>query len=157
MRMPLILAALVSVALAQTKYTGPIPPKSDVPFLLHANKLVELDSGVAQKSQRKDNTVFTVAGAGAQAKTPMAEPIFLVNSEKLNPEILALWRMTPKGAARELEIPAKPKKDSPRPIRTTAVKVSGNTFRVETQEFLENGEYCLSPEGTDQAFCFSVY
>jgi hypothetical protein len=157
MRMPLIAAAVLAAAFAQTKYTGPVPTKSDVPFLLHANKLVELDSGVAQKSQRKDNTVFTVAGAGAQAKTPMPEPIFLVNSEKLNPETLALWRMSPKNGARELEIPAKPKKDSPRPIRTTAVKVTGNTFRVETQEFLENGEYCLSPEGADQAFCFSVY
>jgi hypothetical protein len=30
-------------------------------------------------------------------------------------------------------------------------------FRVEAAQYLENGEYCLSPEGENIAFCFTVF
>jgi len=151
------LVCLAASGWGQDKYSGPVPPKKDVPYLLHADKLVELESGSAQPSERKDSTVYTVVGAQAQARTPMAEPIFLLDSAKIAAEKLALWRMTPKGGARELEIPKKPKRDSPRPLRITATRLSGNLYKLEAQEFLENGEYCLSPDGSNEAFCFTVY
>jgi hypothetical protein len=151
------LLAGAAFAPAQEKYVGPVPPKKDVPYLLHANKLVELDTGTAQPGERKDNTLYTVSGAGAQARTPMAEPVFLLDSAKIAADKLSLWRMTPKGGLRELEIPKKPKRDSPRPMRVNATRLSGNLYKVEAQEFLENGEYCLSPDGSNEAFCFAVY
>ncbi len=158
MRFGLVIMILsVVAAWGQEKYTGPLPPKRDVPFLLHANKLVELDTGTAQPGERKDNTLYTVAGAGAQARTPMAEPIFLLDSTKIVADKLSLWRMIPKGGVRELEIPKKPKRDSPRPVRINATRLANGLYRIETQEFLENGEYCLSPDGSNEAFCFAVY
>jgi hypothetical protein len=30
-------------------------------------------------------------------------------------------------------------------------------LKVEVNEPLENGEYCLSPEGSNAVFCFSEY
>jgi hypothetical protein len=30
-------------------------------------------------------------------------------------------------------------------------------YRVEVNEPLEDGEYCLSPEGSNDVFCFSEY
>lgn len=154
-----LLTALAAVAFAQSeKYRGPRPPKTDVPYLLHANKLVELDSGEAQQSDRKDETVYTVAGATAQARTPMPEPIFVIAAEKIAPDKLDLFRMTvSRSGARELAIPKKPKRDSPRPVRMTAAKLEGNLYKLEAQEFLENGEYCMSPQGVNAVFCFTVY
>ncbi len=152
----ILLAAIPLLAQAQ-KYTGPRPAKTDVPYLLHADKLVETDSGSAQEQDRKDDHFVTVAGASAQARTPMAEPIFVIAAEKIQPDKLAMWRMEPKGGSRTLSIPKKPRRDSPRPIRLMATKLDGNLYKVEAQEFAENGEYCLSPEGSSQVFCFVVY
>jgi hypothetical protein len=35
--------------------------------------------------------------------------------------------------------------------------LEGKLYRVEANETLENGEYALSPDGSDQVFCFQVY
>jgi hypothetical protein len=153
-----ILALLAAAGYAQSeKYTGPRPPKPDVPYLLHANKLVELDAAVAQQSERKDDTVFTVPGTASTAQTPLPEPIFVIASEKIAPDKLDMFRMTAKGGARELVIPKKPKRDSARPVRMTASRLEGNLYKLEAQEFLENGEYCMSPQGANSVFCFAVY
>lgn len=155
----LLLALAPLAAFAQSeKYAGPRPPKTDVPYLLHANKLVELDSGVAQQSERKDDTVYTVAGAASKAQTPMPEPIFVIAADKIAPDKLDMFRMTvTKNGSRELAIPKKPKRDAPRPVRMTASKLDGNLYKLEAQEFLENGEYCMSPQGSNAVFCFAVY
>jgi hypothetical protein len=39
----------------------------------------------------------------------------------------------------------------------TASKLDGNLYKLEAQEFLENGEYCMSPQGSNAVFCFAVY
>ena len=150
------LALFCAAAFAQ-KYTGPRPPKADVPYLLHAGKLVELDSGSAKEEQKKDDTIYTIPGATAQARTPMPEPIFLMTSEKIQADRMSLWRLNAKGGARELLMSRKQRRDGPRPIRVAATKVADGLYKIEAQEFCENGEYCLSPEGSNQVFCFSVY
>jgi hypothetical protein len=149
--------ALILVAQAP-KYSGPVPAKSDLPCLLHADKLVELEPGTAQEEKKKDDTLYTVPGAGAtQARTPMAEPIFVVKAEKLVPDRMALYKLEVRNGRREVLIPRVPKRNSTRPIRTLATRLSNGLFKIEAQEFLENGEYCLSPDGSNQVFCFSVY
>lgn len=158
MRLLILAFAALSLVAQSEKYNGPRPTKPDVPYLLHADKLVELDNGSAQQSEQKNDTVYTMAGATAQAKTPMPEPIFVINAQKINPEQLSLFRVnTGKSGGRELVIPKKAGKNGPRPVRVTAVKLDGSLWKVEAQEFLENGEYCLSPEGSNQTFCFSVF
>jgi hypothetical protein len=154
-----LLALSACVAIAQSeKYTGPRPPKPDVPYLLHANKLVELDAATAQQADRKDDTVFTISGTASKAQTPLPEPIFVIAAEKIVPDKLDMYRMNvAKGGARELAIPKNPKKGSPRAVRMTASKLDGNLYKLEVQEFMENGEYCMSPQGSNAVFCFAVY
>ena len=32
-----------------------------------------------------------------------------------------------------------------------------NLFWIEANEYLDNGEYCLTPEGSNKVFCFQIY
>jgi hypothetical protein len=98
-----------------------------------------------------------LSGASSKARTPLAEPIFLIRVEKLNPEKLALYPLEVKNGSREVYFPNRPKKDSARPVHTIVTRVADGLFRVEANEGLENGEYALSPEGSNQVFAFQVY
>ena len=84
------------------KYVGPRPTKADMPYLLHASNLVETEAGDATEEKRKDGTAFVVAGAAAKVRTPMAEPIFVMESGKIVPDRLQLYRMDVKGGHREV-------------------------------------------------------
>jgi hypothetical protein len=156
MRLP-ILFLFAFAALHAQKYSGPRPAKADVPYLLHASRLVETDAGDAAEEKRKDGTAFVVAGATAKSRTPMAEPIFVMESQKIVPERLQLYRMEVKSGHREVFVPFKVRRDGPRPLRLTVTKLTGNIFRVEAGETLDPGEYSLSPENSNQVFCFQVY
>ena len=152
-------ATVALPALAEKKYTGPRPSKQDVPFLLHAGKLIELESSMASESQGKDGTVYTVSGATTQARTPVPEPIMLFLSNKINPDRMALYKMEARGGNRVLTIapPSKRKKDKDRPIFLMVTPLSPGLFKVEVNEVIDPGEYCLSPEGSNQVFCFTTY
>ncbi|MCC7157461.1 MAG: hypothetical protein IT161_22975, partial [Bryobacterales bacterium] len=76
---------MVCVSLLAQKYQGPAPPKPDIPYLLHASNLVETEVGEAQESKMKDDLLYTVRGATSTARTPLAEPIFIVDAQKLFP------------------------------------------------------------------------
>jgi hypothetical protein len=54
-------------------------------------------------------------------------------------------------------LPQKPKKNSPRPLRLSLEPLSAGLYKLEVQEPLENGEYCLSPGGSNAVYCFAVY
>ena len=158
----LVLAAATGLLLAQApkKYTGPKPPKTDTPYLLHASTLVPLETGTAAEESRKDETANVVKGASSTARTPLAEPIFLLASEKLVPEKLELYRVTvSKSGNREVAVPknAKKMKDAVKPIRLSVAKLEGSLFRLEATEALEIGSYCLSPSGSQEVYCFDVY
>lgn len=161
----LILAVVAAgtLAWAQTggkKYTGPRPPKPDLPYLLHAANLVPTEAGTASEESRKDDTANIVKGSSSPARTPLAEPIFLLASEKLTPEKLELYRVAvSKAGNREVVFPKNPKKmkDAPKPVRLSVAKLDGNIYRLEATEALENGSYCLSPSGSADVFCFDVY
>jgi hypothetical protein len=89
----LLLVGVCSVVSPAEKYNGPRPPKSDVPFLLHADNLVETEVQQANEEKKKDDLTYWVAGASSPARTPLAEPIFLFQSEKLAPEKLQLYQL----------------------------------------------------------------
>lgn len=156
----LALAMVLSAALplaAQGKYNGPRPPKPDVPFLVHATNLVETEVLEAAQSTERNSTVYTVAGAASPVKTPVPEPIFLFQSEKLNPDRLSCYRMTVRGGNRTITFPARRGKDGPQPVYMMVTPLDRGLFRVEVNEPVEEGEYCLSPDGSNQVFCFSIY
>lgn len=139
------------------KYSGPIPQKSDVPFLVHADNLIPTDVSEAREEGRKDSTLAVVQGASASAKTPLAEPIFLLKTDKLVAEKLQAYRMEVRNGNREVVINSKKSKDIAKPIFLNVTRLSDGLYRIEVDQTLENGEYCLSPDGSNQTFSFQIY
>ena len=140
------------------KYSGPKPPKPDVVYLLHASNLVATEVAEAkQQDGKKDATTYWVSGPASNAKTPLAEPIFLLASGKLQPDSLELYRFDVKNGRRELTLEQKRSRNGPRPLRMSVTKIENGLYRLEASETLENGEYGLSPSGSNTVFCFQVY
>jgi len=148
---------LIALSLAAAdKYQGPRPPKPDLPYLLHASRLVETEATEAREEKRKGDTVYVISGASSPARTPLAEPIQLVETEKLQADRLELYKLEVRNGRREAVFPAKRKRDV-RPIRISVTRLDQNLYRVEAAEGLENGEYSLTPAASNQVFCFQVY
>jgi hypothetical protein len=124
---------------------------------MHADNLIETDVTEAKEEQRKNESAYTIPGAAASARTPLAEPIFLFLSDKIAPESLELYRLEVKGGNRQVTF-SKKQRDS-HPLRLMVTRLTGKLFRVEVNEGmgLEPGEYSLSPSGSNQVFCFGVY
>jgi len=138
------------------KYDGPRPPKADVPYLLHANELVATEAGQAKEQNRKDEITYVIEGANSSAKTPLASPIFLLEAEQLAPDKIELYRLEARNGQRQVMFSRK-KKDNNRPLRLSVAKVADRLYRLEVEESLENGEYSLTPSGSNQVYCFQVY
>ncbi|MGE5570442.1 MAG: hypothetical protein ACM3S5_15505 [Rhodospirillales bacterium] len=143
---------------AQEEYKGPRPPKPDVPYLVHADTLIETEVQEASETKKKDDYIYTIAGSASPARTPLAEPIFLLLSEKLSPDSLELYRLEVKGGNRQVTVSPN-RKRSARPLRLTVTRLADKLYRLEVNEGLglENGEYSLSPNGSNTVFCFEVY
>lgn len=156
LRRTLPLVFLAAVAAAQPKYTGPRPAKPDLLYLKHADSLVPTEAAEAkEEKQKKDDILYIIAGANSSAKTPLASPIFLLQVEKLVPDTLRLFKLDTKNGRREILFG--PKKQ-PRAFRMEATRLtSDNLYKLEVEESLEAGEYSVSPEGSNQVFCFAVY
>lgn len=151
---PLLL--LATLAAAADDYTGPRPPKPDVLYLVHASNLLPTEVTEAQQDGKKDETTFSVSGAASSARTPLAEPIFLLRSEKIKPNALELYRFEVKNGRRQLTL-SKKRKDNSGPFHLSITKLDKDLYRVEADEALENGEYSLSPNGSNAVFCFQIY
>jgi len=147
----------LAFAIYGQKYTGPRPPKPDIPFLKHADSLLPTEVAEAKEEKRKDDILYVVAGANSSARTPLASPIFLFQSDKIVPDKLQLYKLDTKNGRRELLMSPK-KRQGAMPIRIQINRLSSdNLFQIEVEDSLENGEYSLSPEGSDQVFCFQVF
>ncbi len=156
MRAPAVFVLLASAVLAADKYTGPRPPQPDIPYLLHASKLIPTEVVEAREEQKKNESTYIIPGASSPARTPLAEPIFLIEADKINPERLELYRLEVKGGQREITVSQK-RRGGPRPLKLSVTRIDGRLYRVEAGEMLENGEYSLSPSDSNKAFCFEVY
>ena len=153
--LPLFVLVALSAA-AQGKYSGPRPPKPDVPYIKHADSLVATEASDAkEEKQKKEDILYIISGASASAKTPLASPIFLLQTDKLNADRLGLYKLDVKNGRREILFG--PRKQ-PRSFRMEVTRIApDNLYRLEVSESLEPGEYSLSPEGSNQVFCFAVY
>ncbi len=155
--MRILIFALTGAALFAQDYNGPTPPKADVPYLLHASTLVETQASEAMQETKKAATLYWVAGAASTAKTPLAEPIFIIRVEKLNPDKIEMFRFEVAKGRRELEIKDKPGKNDAHPLHVAVTKLGKDLYKIEASEVLPNGEYSLSPSGSNQVFSFQVY
>jgi len=152
--MPLVLCA----GMLAEDYKGPRPPKADLPYLLHAGDLVATEATSASQENQKKSATYTISGASSAAKTPLAEPIFILEVSKLDPATLELWRFDVKNGQRTLALTTgRHGKGSSGPFHLTVTKIGDRLYRIEVEDMLENGEYSLSPTGSNIAFCFQVY
>jgi len=147
---------LATLAVSADDYTGPRPPKPDVLYLVHASNLIPTEVTEAQQEGKKDDTTFSVPGAASSVKTPLAEPIFLLRSEKIKADSLELYRFEVKNGRRQLTLSRK-RSDKSGPFHLSVTKLDKDLYRVEADEALENGEYSLSPNGSNSVFCFEIY
>jgi hypothetical protein len=153
------LAVLISLVpvYGASKYSGPRPPKADLLYLLHADNLIETEAVVAKEETRKDASIAIVAGESSPAKTPLAEPIFLLKSGQLQPGKLGAYKFEVKNGNREVVVSHKKQKNIAKPIHLQITKLDENLYRVEIDQPLETGEYTISPEGSNDTFNFQVY
>lgn len=152
----LTLAAAMALFAQQDEYHGPVPPKADLPYLLHASNLIETQATEAKQESKKGATMFWIEGATSTARTPLAEPIFILKADKLNPDKIELYKFEVTKNRRELTIKDRPGKND-RSIFVSVNKVGTNLYRIEASEQLAPGEYSLSPSGSNQVFTFEVY
>jgi hypothetical protein len=157
--LPPAVLVLVSLTVAgpAEKYTGSWPPKQDVPYLVHADSLIETEIAEAKNEDKGNDRTAWVAGVSSPVRTPLAEPGFLIEVQKLTPEKIELYKFDVRRGRREVSLPLKARKNASRALRLTVTRIEGKLYRLEANEGLENGEYSLSPDGSDQVFCFQVY
>ncbi len=145
------------IAASAQKYTGPRPPRPDVLYLVHADNLVPTEIAEAKQDSKKNEMTFSISGASSPARTPLAEPIFIIESDKISPERLELYRMDVKSGRREVTMTQKRARGGPRPLRLSVTRIEKGLYRVEASETLENGQYSISPNDSNHVFCFEVY
>jgi len=153
-----VLPLLLCASMLAEDYKGPHPPKSDIPYLLHASDLVATEVTEASQESQKKSATYIVPGASSPVKTPLAEPIFIFESKQIDPASLELWRFEVRNGQRSVSITSgMHRKGSSGPFHLSVTKIGDHLFRIEAQDMLENGEYSLSPAGSRAAFCFQVY
>jgi hypothetical protein len=157
MRVALIFVIALA-ALAQ-KYSGPVPEKDDLPYIVQADSLIPTEAATAkaQKGKKKDETLYTIDRAASSARTPLASPIFLIKVKDLVPEKLELYKLDVKNGHREITIPTGKHSRGPEPLRMDVKKVGESLVRLEVAVSLPNGQYSISPQGSDDVFCFEVF
>jgi cytoskeletal protein RodZ len=135
---------------------GPRPDKKDVPYLVHANTLVQTEVTKPQAADTAEGSRYSVPGETSLARTPLALPIFLLDAAEIQPEKVRLIRLTAKNGHREALMLRRHGPDDTL-ILLTVTRLGGGLYRFETVNDIENGEYALNVTGTNQFFCFTVF
>src|SRR5258708_1004732 len=97
-----LLALLILSVVSAQKYSGPRPAKPDVPYLVHADTLIETQVTEAKEEHRKQDLAYVIPGAASTAKTPLAGPAFIFQSEQIQPDKLQLYRFDVKNGNRKV-------------------------------------------------------
>ncbi len=151
------LIGAAALGLAADTYRGPRPPKPDVPYLLHAQTLLETEAADAREETKKGEVTYVIEGAGSPVKTPLSEPIFIVETQALTAEGIELYRLEVRNGRREVTLSQKRRKASPKPLHLLVTKLADRLYRIEADEHLDVGQYSLSPNGSNRVFCFEVF
>jgi hypothetical protein len=153
---PILFLLVCGLAFAQT-YDGPRPPKKDMIYIVHADNLIPTETGEAQQEGKKNDPVYTFPGASSPARTPLAEPIFILDSDAIKPDSVELYRMDVKSGHREVKVSGGSKKSGNKALRLSVTKLDRGLYKLEAAETLDPGEYSLSPTSGNHVFCFEVY
>jgi hypothetical protein len=146
--------------MAQQKDSGPKPPKTDLPYLLEAGKLIATDAQPATRSSSKEDETITVSGATSSARTPLPEPIFLFSPGQINTSEFELIHFQVVNGRRQWTKGKEEHLSDEEPeeiLRLTIQPVSQGVVRIEAAEMLNPGEYALIAKGQSVAFCFTVF
>jgi hypothetical protein len=146
----------VGSVVAADRYDGPRPPKPDLLYLVHADNLLPTEAVEARQENKKDESIYTISGASSPARTPLAEPIFLVQAGEVQPDRLELYRLDVKNGHREVTT-SKRRRGGSKALHLVVTKLDGKLYRVEADELLDDGEYAISSADSNKAFCFQVY
>lgn len=154
------LAVLLTLApfalIGAEKYRGPVPEVADVPHLMHADNLIPLETANASEKTNKDRITYTLEGAASTVRTPMSEPIFIIKTNS-DPQKLTLYPFEIEKGSRSITFNSRKPKDNPSSIRFTIEKLDEGLYKLEVQQYMQNGEYALSPDGSNVVFAFQVY
>jgi hypothetical protein len=149
-----LLIAITAPAFAQDSET---PPKADIPYLLHAGNLVETVKREATEEHKKNTVTYVVPGTTSTTRTPLAGPEFVLLKEKLDPNSLRLYAFEVRNGRREISFNEKKQKQNPVPYILSVFPLSKGLFKVRVDGSLPRGEYGLTPDGTNNVFCFTVF
>jgi hypothetical protein len=128
-----------------------------LPYLIHADSLVPTEANEAKEQKgKKEEITYIVAGANSPARTPLASPLFIIETRDLAADKLQLYRLESKGGQRQILI-SKKKKPSSQPILIDIQPAGPSLYRIEVEQSLQPGEYALTPDGSNQVFCFAVF
>ncbi len=145
-------------ALAQ-KYTGPVPDKEDLLYILQADNLIPTEAATAQeqKGKKKDESTYFIPGAASSARTPLASPTFLLKVKDLTPEKLELYKLDVRNGRREITITTGKRAKGPQPLHMDVKRLADGLVQLQVSDSLPNGQYSVTPAGSNDVFCFEVY
>jgi|SRR5579871_1264590 len=157
--MRLLVFFLLTLTVFAQKYTGPMPEKPDMLYIVQADNLVPTEATTAQeqKGKKKDETTYFVPGVSSSARTPLASPIFLVKVKDLAPEKLELYKLEVKNGRREITISTAKHARNPEAVRVDVKKLGDDLVRIEVGASLTKGQYSFTPAGSNDVFCFEVF
>ena len=101
-------------------------------------------------------TLFFLILACVSAVSPLSSPVLVILTDQVQADKLQLYKLESKGSERRILFTRR-KKQVARPIRLNVTRVDDNLYKLEVDEILVNGEYVLTPQDSNQVFCFQVY
>jgi hypothetical protein len=150
--MAAIAAALCASA---QKYNGPLPDKTDLPYIKQAAALIPMEIAEARSEKAGSGTRFIIEGAASSVKTPLPLPIFILKAQKLAAERLQLYKMEARDGHREYVVGGA---NSPDVLHLEVTRLTADGLcRIAVSDPLEAGEYVLSADTSKQVFCFQVF
>jgi len=149
----LIVLTAVTLAAAESS----LPEKADTPYLLHGSQMIALEANTAMDESTEKEGRYAVSGATSGVRTPFASPQFLYRMDAVDPRDLELYRFESVGGRREIFL-RKKKKILVEPYRMSVLDhEEEGVVQLRVNDGLDDGEYCLTPQGSDAVFCFTVY
>jgi hypothetical protein len=153
--MRLLFVLLPLLACAQT---GLVPEKEDLPYIVQADNLIPTETSTAQEQKgKKDEITYFISSAASTAKTPLASPIFLLKAKNVVPEKLQLYKFDVRNGRREITFHTGKHAKNPEGYHLDVKHLNGDIYRIEVGDSLPNGEYSLTPEGSNDVYCFQVF
>ena len=157
-RMRLAVLLVLGLTAWAQKYSGPVPEKEDLPYIVQADNLIPTEAATAQEQKgKKDETLYFVPGAASKSRTPLASPNFLLKAKELVPEKLEVYRLEVKNGRREIMFRNSKRAKNPEPAHVNVRRLAEGLYRLEVSDSLPNGQYSITPKGSNDVFCFEVY